>query len=158
MISELLEKHIFRLEYSNKKSNNLHKFVLFQTDDGCLIQTIQIHSTPGYALAVSDVSNLIAVGSTINMAIRVLDLDKLESTDAPKLKVYENPVDCITTSYLCRLAFVKRYYGLTSSFKGYKYLNNFGIDIWNIATGNWVTLLPFNRLLPVFRLKSAEKL
>jgi len=115
------------------------------------MQAIQLHSTPSYAFAVSQQRNLVATGSTINTAIRVLDLDKAQTVDAPELKVYENPVDCVACARNTRLAFIKSYYGLSSSTEGYKYMNYFGVDIWNVSTGTWHQFLPFNRLLKYFK-------
>ena len=72
------------------------------------------------------------------------DLDKLQNNTEAALKVYENPVDMVATTPGDRVAYIKKYYGLSSG-KGYKYLDSFGIDVWNLCTGQCETLLQFER-------------
>lgn len=108
------------------------------------LSTIQLHSVSGFPFTVSPSLNLVAAGSTIHTAIKVWDLDKVNVKDALEATVYECPVDTVCCASDVRVAFVKSWYGLSST-KGYQYLDSFGIDMWNLGTGNCESFLPFNR-------------
>lgn len=70
---------------------------------------------------------------------KVWDLDKVDMTDALDVTVYECPIDTMVCCPDRRLVFVKNYN------KGYQNVDSFGIDTWNISTGNIVTFLPLGR-------------
>ena len=136
-------------------ANSENVLNVWSSETGSLMHTINIHSTTDYPfpVAVSRSKNLVATGSTIHTAVRVWDLDKAEIRSASSLKVYENPVDCLTCSPETRLVFVKSYFGLTSSTKGYKFIDYFGIDAWNISTGSWRTCLPFGKYGRLYKME-----
>lgn len=70
---------------------------------------------------------------------QVWDLDKIDASDSFDVTVYECPIDTVVCAPDKRLVFVKNYN------KGYQYVDIFGIDIWNISTGNSATFLPVGR-------------
>jgi len=51
------------------------------------VHTMNLHTTPGYPLAVHIGRNLVATGSTIRSAVMVWDLDRVETTSVPDIKV-----------------------------------------------------------------------
>ena len=136
--------------------NNLH---IWNSISGEHLQMIIIHSTVDFPFpwAVSKSRNIVATGSTINTAVRVWDLDKTEEKEFSTLKVYKNPIDCIACAPESRFVYVKSYFGLGSSSKGYKYFDRFAIDVWNVSTGNWQTFLPFNRYGRLLEMKCSPR-
>ena len=48
---------------------------------------MNLHTTPGYPLAVHADRNLVATGSTIHTAVMVWDLDRVETGCMPDIKV-----------------------------------------------------------------------
>ena len=60
------------------------------------------------------------------------------------LRIYENPVDMVACAWHSRLLFVKEYYSL-NSLRGYKHLDCFGLDVWNLSTGTCLNYLPFGQ-------------
>ena len=136
-------------------SGHEHFIHLWSSDTGRLVATINLHSTYRFPLAVSQNSNLIATGSMIHTAIKVWDMDKIQASEDKSLKIYENPVDMIACVPRYRLVFVKKYYGLTSG-RGYKYLDSFGIDVWNLHTGKCETYLPFERYGQLLQMETSE--
>ena len=124
--------------------NFLH---VWSTKTGASTFTVNLHSTPGYPIAVSSQRNLVATGSTIHTAVRVWNLDRAQRGGAitPDLRVYECPVDLVACANACRLVFVKSYYGLASGTRGYKFVDSFGVDVWNVATGACRQFLAFGK-------------
>lgn len=122
--------------------NYLH---VWSTETANLLNSINIHSTPNFPLAVCRNRNLVATGSTIHTAIKVWNLDRAQRQEMQLAKVYESPVDCVACAPENGLIFVKNYYGLASSNKGYKYHDSFGIDVWNLATGLCRPFLNFKK-------------
>lgn len=122
--------------------NFLH---VWSTETATLLNSINIHSTPNFPLAVCRNRNLVATGSTIHTAIKVWNLDRAQMQEIQMAKVYESPVDCVACAPKNGLIFVKNYYGLSSSNKGYQFINNFGIDVWNLATGQCRPFLNFRK-------------
>lgn len=59
--------------------------------------------------------------------------------------MYEGPVDCVAAASDVRLVFVKNHFGLSSSNRSYRYVGNFGVDVWNITTGTCCPVLPFDK-------------
>ena len=56
--------------------------------DACgQVHTLNLHTTPGYPLAVHPGRNLVATGSTIHTAVMVWDLDRVETSSTPHIKV-----------------------------------------------------------------------
>ena len=70
---------------------------------------------------------------------KLWDLDKIDISDAMDMTVYECPIDTMVRVPDRRIVFVKNYN------KGYQYVDSFGIDIWNVSTGNSMTFLPPGR-------------
>jgi len=60
-------------------------------------------------------------------------------------QVYEGPVDCVAVATDVRLLFVKNHFGLASSNRSYRYVGNFGVDVWNVSTGTCRPVLPFDK-------------
>ena len=117
---------------------------IWDTDSLAFLSTINLHSVSGFPFTVSPVMNYVATASTIHTAIKVWDLNKIKVKDAIDVRVYECPVDTVCCAPGVRTAFVKSGYSLSST-KGYQYLDSFGIDMWNVGTGNCEPFLPFNR-------------
>lgn len=122
--------------------NFLH---VWSTDSAAFLHSINIHSTPDFPVSVSPNRNFVATGSTIHTAIKVWDLDQAQKSVKQTTKIYESPVDCVACAPKKGLIFVKNYYGLASSNKGYKYIDSFGIDVWNLSTGTCQAFLPFHK-------------
>jgi len=51
------------------------------------VHALTLHTTPGYPLAVHAERNLVATGSTIHTAVMVWDLDRIDTTCTPDIKV-----------------------------------------------------------------------
>lgn len=119
----------------------LEKFLhIWRPDNGELVHTIPLHTTPPFPIAVW--RNLVATASTVNTAVRVWDLDNIQESKTPKIRVYEAPVDCVVCAEKTRLVFVKSQYSL-GNVKGFKYMDYFSIDVWNVTTGSCREFLPF---------------
>ena len=59
--------------------------------------------------------------------------------------MYEGPVDCVAVATDVRLVFVKNHFSLASSNRSYRYVDSFGVDVWNISTGTCYPVLPFDK-------------
>jgi len=66
-------------------------------------------------------------------------------------EVYECPVDSMVCSAKRRLVFVK-----TSS-KGLQFVDSFGIDIWNVSSGNSVPFLAFGRYGKLLQMEVSQQ-
>ena len=69
------------------------------------MHTLNLHTTPGYPLAVHTGRNVVATGSTIHSAVMVWDLDRVEIDNTPDIKVaqsYRLPAPCS----LCNVCYV----------------------------------------------------
>ena len=120
-------------------------FLYIWSSESCqVLSVVTLHSVYTFPMAVSEHANLVATGSTIHTAIKVWNLNKIESHDENQLQIYENPIDMVTCSPDRRLMFVKRYHGMSSA-RGYKYHNYFGVDVWNLNTGHSQPFLPFSQ-------------
>lgn len=117
--------------------NFLH---IWRPDNGELVHTIPLHTTPPFPIAVW--RNFVATASTVNTAVRVWDLDNIQESKTPKIRVYEAPVDCVVCAEETRLVFVKSQYSL-GNVKGFKFMDFFSIDVWNVTTGSCRVFLPF---------------
>jgi len=58
------------------------------------VHTLNLHTTPGYPLAVHPDRNLVATGSTIHTAVMVWDLDRVETSSTPDIKVIHSRRIC----------------------------------------------------------------
>ena len=94
------------------------------------ITGVNIHSIERFPISVSLQRNLIATASTLHTAIKTWDLDKIYNAKDTQLKVDTNPIDTLAVSHPQRLMFVKKYHR-----QNYKYMDYFGLDVWNISTG-----------------------
>ena len=120
-----------------------HFVHIWNAADGVYLSRINIHSVYKFPMAVSPRYNIIATASNIHTAIKVWDINKLHSNDN-ELHIYENPVDMVACAWHSRLLFVKRYYSMAAG-RGYKYVNCFGLDVWNLNTGKWIKYLSFGQ-------------
>ena len=94
------------------------------------LTSVNIHSIERFPIRVSGQRNLVATASTLHTAIKIWDLDKIYVTKATQLNVYTNPIDTLACCQTHRLLFVKKYHR-----QNYKFMDYFGIDVWNISTG-----------------------
>ena len=118
---------------------------IWDVDSGTVHKTISLHNTHTFPFAVSHVKNFVVTGSQGNTAIKVWDFDdRTQCAGAAQLRIYENPVDMVTGSHVDQCVYVKQYYGLVNA-NAYHYLDSFGIDVWNMNTGNCLTYLPFGQ-------------
>ena len=51
------------------------------------VHALNLHTTPGYPLSVHTERNLVATGSTIHTAVMVWDLDRVQTSCTPDIKV-----------------------------------------------------------------------
>lgn len=105
-----------------------------------VLNSITLHSSQGFPWVMSK-NNLVATASNIHTAINIWDLGKVDLKETVNIVVYEGPVDMITCAYKVRLAYVRK---VVTTNKTYKYLDSFGIDVWNISTGHKETFLNFD--------------
>lgn len=118
---------------------------IWDVDSGQVQKTISLHNTHVFPFAVSHEKNLVVTGSQGNTAIKVWDFDNsTECAGAAQLRIYENPVDMMKGSPVDQCVYIKQYYGLVNA-NAYHYLDSFGIDVWNMNTGNCLTYLPFGQ-------------
>ena len=111
--------------------------------DGQLLGNVLLNTYPGFP--ISSIRNLIATGSTIHSSLHVWNLDCIyESRTSSSIRVYKGPVDQLACVPQERIVFIKNCFPLNSH-KGLKYINTFGIDVWNVATGTYRELLPFDK-------------
>lgn len=108
---------------------------------GTYLSILNIHSINTFPVAISPRQNLVATASNIHTAIKVWDIDKIHKVDGKELRIYDNAVDMVACAWKKRLLFVKEYYSL-NSLKGYKHLDCFGLDVWNLSTGVCLNYLP----------------
>ena len=89
---------------------------------------------------------------------QVWDLDRLRrGTETTQFRIYENPVNLATCSADKRVLFVKQYYPLNSG-RSYHYVDCFGIDAWNLSTGNSIQYLPFGQYGRLIQMQTSRDL
>ena len=123
------------------QANYLH---VWEAVTGSLVTSIELHISFRYPLAASKKRNLVATGSNLETAIKIWNLDNLKLKSSMLMHVYNNPVDMIAIAGMKHLVFVKTYYPFHSKW-GYKYFENFGIDIWDLQFGTRGHYLPFGK-------------
>ena len=118
---------------------------IWDVDTGHVQRTISLHNTHCFPFAVSHEKNFVVTGSQGNTVIKVWNFDDTTPcAGAAQLHIYENPVDMMVGSHVDQCVYIKQYYGLVNS-NAYHYLDSFGIDVWNMNTGNCLTYLPFGQ-------------
>ena len=120
-----------------------HFLHIWATPSLQFLATVTLHSIDSFPKAVAPHSGLVVTGSQIHTAIKVWDLEHIYSCSGKQIEVYENPIDMVACSQAHRLVFIKRYHGLMSQ-AGFKFINSFGIDVWNMSTGHSAPFLPFS--------------
>jgi len=89
---------------------------------------------------------------SIVVFVEVWDLDKVDVSDVVDAPVYKCPVDSMVCANDRQLVFVK-----TSS-KGLRYVDSFGIDIWNASSGKSIPFLPFGRYGKLLQMEVSQHL
>ena len=65
-----------------------------------------------------------------------------EAEDGPGFRVYDNAVEVMAGCPADLCLYVQHYVGLASA-SGYRFFDSFGIDVWNLSTGQCRPYLPF---------------
>lgn len=117
------------------------------------IATVNIHSIDRFPISINKDSNLIATGSTLHTAIKVWNLDNIYTCSGAQIKVYENPLEIITCSSGLRLIFVKISHGTKLE---YKFIDYFGIEVWNMNTGGSTSCLPIGRYGQLLQMEASQ--
>ncbi len=120
-----------------------HFLHIWSTENCRHLATLTLHTVSKFPMRVCQHRNLVATSSAIHTAIKVWNLDRIQSGEEGFLQKYGNPIDMVACVPEKRLVFVKHYYGY-SSMRGYKYHDNFGLDVWNMSTGNRRNFLSFD--------------
>lgn len=89
-------------------------------------------------------SSIVATATKDNNKIAVWDINRLEESDKNPVLIYKNPVNTMLVSPQKRLAFVKTYKRL-DSYKGYHYVDYFGLDVWELDSFKHQAFLPFGQ-------------
>ena len=119
-----------------------HFLHIWSSETCRLHSTVALHSVFQYPIAVSEQFNYVATASTIHTAIKIWNLNKVDSSEQNQLQIYESPIDMVSVSPHKRLLYVKHCHSLSSGL-GFKYHDRFGIDVWNLNTGKSQVFLPF---------------
>ena len=109
-----------------------NQIVIWKASNKLVLNTINLHSSPNFPWSLSTTHDFIASSSNMHTAVNVWDLQKVDFHDDGNIVNYEGPVDLITPIPLTRCFVVKR---VLANNKSYKYMDSFGLDIWNLATG-----------------------
>lgn len=122
---------------------------VWSVESGALLTFLRPHSAGKLAVAVSGANfakPFVATSSFIQAAVKVWDLHLSRSQDegAQAQTVYECPVSRVAAAQDRRLLFVKHSKSLDRS-DGYRLLDHFGIDVWNLSTGRSYVCLPFQQ-------------
>lgn len=118
-----------------------NKILIWKSDTKSILNAIVLHSSSDFPWSVSKTHDLIASSSNIHTAINIWDLRKVNIIEASNIVNYEGTIDIITPIPKSRLFVVKR---TVPNNKSYKFMDSFGLDIWNLTTGHKETFLKFN--------------
>ena len=137
-------------------SDNIHIYAvarcgsllcIWNGNTGQVLTLLKPHSAGRFTLAVAGKNfgkPMVAASSFIQAAVKIWDLSKTQDNEASPLTVYECPVNQVASAPDRRLLFVKNGRSLYRS-DGYKLIDHFGIDVWNLSTGKSKVCLPFHQ-------------